>query len=241
MQTPRLLLTRPEPRSREFLELIDARFGQDFDAVISPVLRVVPLPFKEDPKMFDGLVFTSQSGVEAFANAGSIEAHSPITAWCVGDRTAAAALRAGLKAHSAAGALQDLARLLTTEAPGARLLQLSGRQVAGDLSALIGPGGPDISRAVIYEQYTQPLNAAAKLLLQGQSPVLLPVFSPRSASFLSQQLQEAHAPLAIAAMSPAVAKNLAVQDRHRVEVATQPDALAMLQTLEVLLEKVMSA
>lgn len=238
MSRPRLLLTRPEPQSRVFAEMAQERFGADLEAVISPLLRIEHLPLTRDPAGFDGLVFTSRNGVAAFAAASDLR---DVTAWCVGDATARAAAAAGLSARSAAGALADLAWTLRRDAAGLTMLQVRGRHVAGDLAALVGPAGPRITEAILYEQHPQPLTSAARAALSGTTPLLLPLFSPRSAGLIAPEIANANAPLHIAAMSPAVAEALPLQARGGAVTAPTPDAEGMLRALAELLQRVKSA
>jgi len=115
------------------------------------------------------------------------------------------------------------------------LLQLCGDHVAGDLAGLIGLIGPQITPDVIYRQHAQGLSEAAQALLAGDAPVLLPVFSPRSARLLAPDLEKARAPLCLAAMSHAVARALPVQAACDLVTAPQPDARGMLDALGVLI------
>lgn len=234
MARPRLLLTRPEPQARGFAEAARARLGADLDVVISPLLRIEPLPLDPDPARFDGLVFTSRNGVAAFAAASAVRA---LPAWCVGDATARAAAAEGLAARSAAGTLDDLAVTLRREAAGLSLLQLRGRHVAGDLAARVGPAGPRITEAILYEQHPQPLTPSARAALSGSEPLLVPLFSPRSAGLMAPEIANARAPLHIAAMSPAVAEMLPVQARGGAVLAPMPNAEGMLRALADLMRR----
>ena len=95
MAAPRtLLLTRPRAQSEAFAAVLAAELPGRFRPVVSPILEIVPLPAPLDLDGLQGLIFTSANGVEQFA------ARSPdrsLPAWCVGEMTAAAARRAGLR------------------------------------------------------------------------------------------------------------------------------------------------
>lgn len=58
---------------------------------------------------------------------------------------------------------------------------------------------------VVYDQLSQPLSDAARQALAGMAPVILPLFSPRSARILSEQVTQARAPLWLVPISPAAA------------------------------------
>ena len=89
MAVPRtLLLTRPRAQSEAFAEVLAAELPGRFRAVVSPILEIVPVAAALDLDGLQGLIFTSANGVEQFA------ARTPersLTAWCVGEMTAAAA------------------------------------------------------------------------------------------------------------------------------------------------------
>jgi uroporphyrinogen-III synthase len=68
--------------------------------------------------------------------------------------------------------------------------------------------------------------------LQAEGPVLVPLFSPRSAQILAQALPpEAKAPLWIVAISPAAATEAQALTPARLAVAPHPDGGNMLQAV----------
>lgn len=202
---PPVLLTRPEADSRRFAALLP-----DWPVVISPILRIVPVPhdaavLAEAP----GLVFTSAHAVAA---AGPGQGR---LALCVGGRTAQVAQAAGFRVRAGNGFADSLLPLIA--AAGLPLIHPHGRHLARDLPV---PG------MVVYDQQALPLTAQAGALLAGPDPVILPVFSPRSALLLGQAAGAALAPLWLVAISPAA---LAAWPgpAARQRVATSPDAQAM--------------
>ncbi|MDZ7905509.1 MAG: hypothetical protein U5N55_06855 [Cypionkella sp.] len=60
-----------------------------------------------------------------------------------------------------------------------------------------------MQRLPVYTQDVIDLTAQARELLAATNPIILPVFSPRSAQVLSHQVQGARAPLWLAAISDA--------------------------------------
>lgn len=201
---PTLLLTRPEDDSRR----VARRIG--WPAVISPVLRIVPVPFDADRlARAGGLVFTSAHAISA---AGPGRGRP---AYCVGARTAERARAAGFSAIAGPGDAAGLLPLIA--AATVPLLHPHGRHVA---QALPVPG------IVVYDQQPQALTDEAQALLGGDRPVVLPLYSPRSARLLGAQVLAARAPLWIAAISPAtLAAWRGPAARHRV--AARPDPAAM--------------
>ncbi|WP_171060816.1 uroporphyrinogen-III synthase [Poseidonocella sp. HB161398] len=220
-----LLLTRPAPESRRFAAEAQARLGEG-PVVISPVMQIVPRAELPSLEGVAGVVLTSAQAVQP-----GICWPPGLPAWCVGGRTAAAAAAAGLAARSAEGALPELMALLLRERPGGRLLHLRGAHVSAPLAAPLSAAGLDIGEAVVYDQAPAPPCADALRLLAQPGPVLLPVFSARSARLLAPLLSGAAADLFVAAISPAAAGALPVQSAARLDVAARPDSGAVLDLL----------
>jgi uroporphyrinogen-III synthase len=175
------------------------------------------------------LAFTSENAV---AVAAPQLGGTGRRAWCVGDRTAAAARAAGFDAVSAGGDAAALAALIARSAPAGEVLHLSGRHQRGDLVARLASAGRAARRLAVYDQAARPLSTAARAALAGAAPVLAPLFSPRSAALFSDAVADgARAPLLVAALSPAVAAAWAGPAHARLEVAERPDAEALLAAM----------
>lgn len=185
--TPTILLTRPQEASARFAAQIGGVTG--WPVLIAPLLRIVPVAH-DAARLRDavGLVFTSENGVAA---AGEGRGRPAI---CVGPRTAQAARAAGFEATAGPG---DAARLMPMLAGlGLGWLHPRGAHIAAELPV---PG------ITVYDQQALPLSAAGRALLRGQAPVVLPLFSPRSARLAAQAARDAAAPLWLAAISAAAA------------------------------------
>lgn len=226
-----MILTRPIAQSNRFAEACRARFGNGLRIVISPLLRIVPRATQPDLDGISGLVFTSANGVAAFASQSD---DRNLPAWCVGDRTAEAARQVGFQAVSADGDRHALVALLAAHAPVGRLLHLRGVKTAGNLAQDLAKQGIETATHVIYDQAPLAFSEAATHLLSGSAPVIVPLFSPRTATLAAPVLGRANAPLCIAAMSPAVAATIQVQSNVRVEVAVEPRSAAMLDAIATL-------
>ena len=211
---PVLLLTRPEPASRRFAAEA-AYLG--LQTIISPVLRILPVAH-EGARLAQarGLVFTSVHAVPA---AGAGRGRPAI---CVGPATAQAARAAGFDVTEGPG---DAARMMPLlEGLGAGWLHPHGAHVARPLPV---PG------MVVYDQLSQPLSDAARQALAGMAPVILPLFSPRSARILSEQVTQARAPLWLVPISPAAAARWQA-GQARMLVADTPDAGGILRAIGAL-------
>jgi len=212
---PCLLLTRPEERSRHFAA---ACADLPLRIVIAPLQRIVPVPHDPAPlEAAETLVLTS---VEAVPFAGPGRGR---LAFCVGPATAAAARAAGFAvAVSATGEAEGLAAIIDRPA-----LHPHGRHLARDLG---------VEGVVVYDQVAQPLPPAGRAVLEGDAPVVLPLFSPRSARLAAEAAREARAPLHPIAIS-ANAADAWAQTRAEVPlVAETPDAEGILAALHRWLE-----
>lgn len=212
---PRLLLTRPEADSRRFAAMLP-----EWEAVISPILRIEPVAHDADRlHAARGLVFTSAHAVPA---AGPGRGR---LALCVGARTAEAAREAGFAPREGNGFAEGLLPLIgVAEVP---LIHPHGRYLARELP---------VEGMVVYDQIAQPLNDAARALLAGPDPVVVPLFSPRSARLLSAELRDCRAETWIAAISPA-AMDQWQAPVARSEIAANPSAKAMVATIRRLAER----
>ncbi|MDO5658758.1 MAG: uroporphyrinogen-III synthase [Paracoccus sp. (in: a-proteobacteria)] len=209
MTAPVCLLTRPEAQSRAFAALLPG-----LTCVISPVLAIVAVPFDRDLlKTAPGLVFTSANAVQ-FAGPGAGRA-----ALCVGPQTADAARAAGFVAKAGPG---DAARLIPMLAGHEDWLHVHGRHRARELP---------LRGVTAYDQVELPLSVEARALLQGDAPVILPLFSPRSAAILARQIGAPRASLTTVAISARADARFHAPAARRV-IADAPDGRAMLRAIQ---------
>ena len=218
---PVILLTRPLTQSQRFADQVGG-------AVIAPLMATEFLSATVPPGDFAGVILTSETGVEAARRISAAGFRLPQRAFCVGNATAAAARRAGFAASSAAGNAGDLLAHIITAAPQGRLLLLCAQDSAGDLQKRLILAGIETVSVVVYRQNAKPLTPEAAALLHGAAPVILPIFSPRSARLLVTELRRiaATAPLWVVALSPAVAEVFDFP-AELAKIAAQPDADAM--------------
>lgn len=224
-----LLLTRPKAASHRFARAAAARLGPG-PVVVSPLLDIVAVQPAVSLAGYAGVVLTSENGVLCPGE----DWPAGLPAYCVGARTAQAATAAGFSPRSADGALRELLAMILTDPPRGPLLHLRGRHVAGDAAGLLTQAGIQTDEAVVYDQQERSLSVEAKTLLGRPGPVLIPVFSPRSAQALTPSLKNTAASLLIAAISPAVAAALPVHSAAMMEVADRPNAEAMIDRIAAL-------
>ncbi len=209
-----ILLTRPRDASDRFAARLRAE-GIVAPLVISPVLRIEPCE-AEIPEKMVGAIFTSMNGV---ASAEGRE----LPAWCVGAATAEAARAKGWRAMAAGGDAESLLRRILADAPEGPLVHFRGEHARGNVAARLVARGIEATEIVVYRQKAQPLNAEAEALLGREKPLILPLFSPRSAAQVAKA-GPYRAPLFIVAISDAVASEVERLAPRQVIVTPEPDA-----------------
>lgn len=208
MDAPLCLLTRPEAQSRAFAAELPG-----IEVLIAPILRIAPVDF--DPARAEaavGFVFTSANAVP-FAGAARGR-----PALCVGAQTADAARAAGFAVIEGPGDAEGLLPLLAGREDW---LHLHGRHRARELPV---PG------MAVYDQIAEPLTAVANDAIMAARPLILPIFSPRSAVLLSEALADALAPVTAVAISDRADAAYTGPAMARF-VAPQPDRAGMAQVI----------
>lgn len=215
-----LLLTRPRAASERFAKQVSEALGAA-RFVISPLLEIVFLDIAPLPAQAV-LVFTSRNGVEAFSNAG-LSCDS--VCYCVGQATADAARAAGLEAKASGGTVEHLIADLLAAAPQQEIIHIHGRHTRGDLAATLSAKGLNARGIVAYEQNLPDLSAEALALLKGGAPVIVPLFSPRSAAHFMKAgpFRENVELIAISAAAAQVCEG--------AKIASQPNVAGMIEAI----------
>lgn len=230
MARPVILLTRPEASSHKMARIWSERFGHDVSFCISPLMRISFEPKLPDLDAIKTLIFTSVNGVAGYVSAGGPR---NLPCYTVGDATARAARDAGLQAISAGGDAESLIRLILADGAEGPMLHLRGAHARGDVAERLSKQGCPVAQTIIYTQRDVPLNTEAKALLNGTVPVLLPVFSPRSALLLGSG--PVNAPTYVIAMSGTVAGSVRLNYEH-CTIAAHPDFESVTMALAALLD-----
>lgn len=231
-----LLLTRPLAASARFAALVEARHPGQFRALTSPLILPEWVEGVVPRRDWTAVLLTSETGAEAAARRQQKD-RLPRVAFCVGNRTAEVAAAAGFETHSANGDATALIALVTASRLPGPMIHLRGRDTRGDLVADLASAGIEAASVIVYDQIAQPLTQAAKAALQGKTPVLLPLFSPRTAQILVAEAMrlDLTAPLFLAAISPAVAEAMAPLPHVASITAAAPNAPAMVDAISRLL------
>jgi uroporphyrinogen-III synthase len=230
---PTLLLTRPAEASDRFAAQLRGVLGDRMpEVLVAPLMRVDYAGRLPEMAEVAELIFTSANGVRAYAAAGGPRDRP---AWTVGAATAEAARRAGMKPRAAGGDARALISEIEAAHPSGCLLHVRGEHARGGVAQRLRAAGLDAQEAVLYRQILLPLGDAARRRLDRDAPVIVPLFSPRTAAQFAAQ-HGGRAPLLLAALSAAVADEVAHLPAQRLVVADRPDAPAMLAAVSALLD-----
>lgn len=215
--TPHLIITRPEPDGNRFADEVHGALGAQIPVTLAPLMQIKPLAASTEA---EGFVFTSNNGVAQAQRIGKTSGR----AWCVGDRTANAAARAGFDATSAKGTAEDLIAMIKADSPTGPIAHIRGQHARGDIGPRLRHAGIDCQDVIAYTQTPKPLPRHVISLIEGSDPTIIPLFSPRATALLFEQA--APAPSAqLIAISAAAAVG------HRMQIADRPDGDAMLQSV----------
>jgi uroporphyrinogen-III synthase len=110
------------------------------------------------------------------------------------------------------------------------LLFLHAEEAALDLPDALNKAGLETVSIQVYRQKSQPLTPQAVQILCQDGPVILPLFSARSAAlFLAEYTKiQATAPIYAAALSAQVASGISAA---HMQIAARPDARAMVDAV----------
>lgn len=225
---PSLLITRPAPGDAEFADAARTRLGCDVPVVLSPVLRIEGTGHMVDLQGASALIISSRHTIRYVPACG-------LPLWVVGRKVAEAAQKAGLVvAHVAQDSAALIADIKAMQPPGP-FLHLRGDHIAGDIANTLAKAGFACAEQVVYRQQAELLTTKARVVLDGEEPVVLPLFSPRSCTILYEQ-GPFRAPGVVLAISNAVARALPDGAAEVVLVAERPDGAAMLEALPAAVE-----
>jgi uroporphyrinogen-III synthase len=228
---PLVILTRPREASERFASAMRNALGP-VDVAILPLMEIAPLGEALDLDGVAALIFTSAAGVEMF---GGLTEDRSLPAWCVGDRTAEAARAIGLRATSAGGDAEALITLMAEARPEGRLLHLHGAHVSVDVAERLTAAGLRAEGRAIYDQVQVPPGDAMSAALSHDGPIVVPLFSPRSARLFAEAAEGAAGDVLPVAISAATRDALPDPWTSRTKIADAPDAPAMIRALGALI------
>ncbi|MBW4706680.1 uroporphyrinogen-III synthase [Roseobacter sp. YSTF-M11] len=220
-----LLMTRPAGSNEQFIDGAPPELISRFRAVLSPLIEIVGSRVDLEIPVNDGVIFTSANGV-SFGPSG---AGRP--AYCIGQATTRAASQAGWDSQCAGANADALIRFLIDRKPDRKLWHLSGVYSRGAVREKLCAAGLTVERRVVYDQQHVPMTQEARALLTGPDPVVVPLFSPRTAAHFVRACPRDARPYVVA-LSSAVAEPVSTLDVSSVDVAEQPTAEAMWHAIE---------
>lgn len=220
--TSTLVLTRPEAQSRA----LAVAFADMARVVITPVMEIVGTGVTVDLTGYAGVILTSANAV--------VFAPDPrgVRVFCVGGKTAEAARAEGAEVALVAEDADDLVARCTGPGP---LLHLRGEHARGDVAERLSSAGIETHEAVLYRQEERALTEEALGLLTGNAPVVLPLFSPRSAELVGAQVGTPGPGVRVLAMSPAVAERWQAVTGGSAEVCARPTGEEMRERIAAIL------
>lgn len=230
---PVLLLTRPDAAARAFAETLQAEGAGGFAPLISPLIGIEVAGPPPDLAQCRGVIFTSANAVAAFVALGGQAQGACFT---VGAATAQAAAEAGFTPHSADGDAEALIALITGVQPPGPLMHLRGRHSRGDIAKTLISAGIETHDAVLYEQPVLDLTPEARVVLTQRAPIIVPLFSPRTAARFAEVCPEGSTPW-IAAMSGSVADEVQKLRPARLCICARPTGIEMRKTTAMLIDE----
>ena len=238
-----VLVTRPLPDGETTAAELLAR---GVEAVAAPMLRFEPFAFRDAAEVpYGGVIVTSANAVRAVE---SYLARSPLLKlplFAVGERTAAAASRAGFaKVHSAEGdatALRDLvvkaakAKKLKKKSP---LLYLAGEELSRDLPGELREQGFEVVTHIAYRMV--PARRLPSEVVDGFAAGRFEAvlhYSRRSAQAFIEAARTGGVEISALALpqcciSAAVAEIVREAGATQVTVAARPDENALFEALK---------
>lgn len=231
---PIVLLTRPRAASERFADGMDG-----FDVVIAPLMEIAGTGAEVTLNGLRGLILTSENAVP-FLPAWSPAPPAPLPAFCVGPRTAEAAGAAGFAAEVLGPDAEGLVKALRTRRPEGPLLHVHGVQTRGEVAGRLRACGLDVRDVAVYDQRALPpgpefAQAIAQRAQGGHTDhptLIVPLFSPASATRFAEALGEMPGQMTLLAMSPAVKRALPKRLQDHTTIIPHPTGADMRSAVE---------
>jgi uroporphyrinogen-III synthase len=226
----KLIITRP---LEDAVALAHKLTDMGHQAISSPLLEIVAnSDIKIPDRPWAALLVTSANGVRCLPN--KLVFHD-LRVIAVGAQSAQAARDCGFRhVESHGGDVHGLASWIAgnISATSGALLYVTGREISGDLGAVLSQRGFEVCRIETYEAKATPLKLSSNEFSNCDGVLL---YSPRSAKLWLHEitlkdLSQTAALLHHYCLSPAVAQILP-QEWH-ISVASEPTESALLRLLE---------
>ncbi|MGB3246857.1 MAG: uroporphyrinogen-III synthase [Sulfitobacter sp.] len=225
-----LVMTRPRAAAERFVGGLSDDAMQDVEVIYAPLVRIVGTGAPVDLSGYGGVIFTSANAV-AFAP----EANGR-RAYCVGSTTAAKARAAGWDVKAVEQNAEALIATFAKAMPKGPLMHLAGRHRRGGIDTRLSEMGVQVDVQVLYDQPLIRLSEEVRELLSGEGRLILPLFSPRTATHLASEIRTAPHVIAIV-MSDAIAFPLRDVQFADIVKAAAPTGEEMALTVELQLRR----
>ncbi len=226
-----VIMTRPSGSNERFVGQMPDVLQCRLQVIHSPLIEITRCDTTLALGDGDAVIFTSSNGVR-FAPDGQGR-----RAYCLGEATTRAAADAGWQSLFMGETARDLTKALLAQPPDVTIWHLSGVHVRANICEDLRRAGINAHRVALYDQRKTGLTDAALTVLTAATPVIVPVFSPRTAEQFAENCPQNAAPHLIA-LSAAVADPLAVLPAAHLEIAATPTAKAMIHALEKLVSRI---
>lgn len=231
MKRPTLMMTRPRAAAERFVSALDPRVMGNIDVLFAPLMEIVAFGAVPENTSLAAAIFTSAQAV-SFAPDGARR-----TAYCVGAQTAAQAQAMGWNVQETVQDADELVAALSVRKNLGPLVHLAGRHRRGDIAERLRLAGAEVEVIELYQQRLLPLSSDARAVLSRETPVIVPLFSPRTASQFATECRVSRA-VHILAMSHAVADALGKGAFAEVRIAEVPTADEMRRDVENLVRRI---
>ena len=229
---PNILLTRPQAQARHFADELIAQGVQPDHIIIDPILQIAPVEASCDISACNGLIITSANALSFLP--GALRG-SRLPCYCVGQSTSQAARALGLNAYHLADTAKALCDALPIACQEGPLLHLRGTHTTLDLAEHFRSSPLRVENVIVYEQIARPLQAETHETLRRSAPVILPIFSARSAKLLGKLALDWRPHWAVT-LSPAIAALCHEAGFGQVIPAAQPNRHAMAAVITPLMD-----
>lgn len=215
-----LLVTRPAAAGIRFVAQLAPHDLSRTKVILSPLLEIAPTDVVPDTHAYAGVIFTSAQAIPLATHA------SRRPAYCVGPETAHKATDDGWTVPVQVADANELVQALLAKRVRGDLLHICGAHRIGNIAQRLSGAGLQADECVVYDQKTAPLNVEAKSALCGSTPIVAPLFSPRTAQAFASNARGT-APLHLVAMSEACLAPAAHLTVASSQIAQQPTGAAM--------------
>ena len=221
-----ILLTRPQSGSERFCAILRKHIPEA-EILISPLIDIEYICPPPHLSYYGGVVFTSVHGVGLFKN---YDVPKNMPCFAVGPRTAQAASDAGFLVRTSDGDAAALVKMILSYPNLGKLIHISGEHSRGEVAKYLSQNGRQCEGMVVYTQTAKLLSSHVIEAVQGGGPLILPLFSPRTAILLLEQITPVPGSH-IVAMSKSVAEPFYKFDQLGVTVVDYPRSDEMLKAV----------